>query len=259
MNKIIALLFLSLIFCFNNGKELAEKLDSRLTPNDVLSKNTMEFFDSKTNNKTKHIELISKSMENSKYQMIWFLKPTDDKGISFLKVEKENEDDIMRMWLPRSKKIRRISSSDKSDSFMGSDLSFEDLTNRSIDEYDYKLNQSMVNCNYGGETFLCYELESYPKISSEYSKHITKILKVENDIYLSIIENSFDNNNNLLKTKNITYEKNNNFYIMSSLEVENIQENHKTILTVSQIQLNNGFKLSEFQERFLRRMPRTSF
>ena len=152
MNKIILLIFLSFILCLN-GEELAVQIDSRLAPNDILSKNTMEFFDERTKKKTKHIELISKSMEDSKYQMIWFLQPADDKGVSFLKIEKDNEDDIMQMWLPRSKKLRRIKSSDKSDSFMGSDLSFEDLTNRNINEYIYNLKIDLIDCSYNEKLF----------------------------------------------------------------------------------------------------------
>ena len=37
----------------------------------------------------KELELISKTMDDSKYQMIWFLKPADEKGIAFLKKEYE--------------------------------------------------------------------------------------------------------------------------------------------------------------------------
>ena len=258
MNKIILLIFLSFILCLN-GEELAVQIDSRLAPNDILSKNTMEFFDERTKKKTKHIELISKSMEDSKYQMIWFLKPADDKGVSFLKIEKDNEDDIMQMWLPRSKKLRRIKSSDKSDSFMGSDLSFEDLTNRNINEYIYNLKIDLIDCSYNEKLFQCYELESIPNISSEYSRHITKVLEIEKNLYLAIYEESFDNEGKLLKTKHITYEKINNFYIMNSLEVTNVQEKHKTILSVGQIKLDNNFKSNEFQDRFLRRMPKLSF
>ena len=58
---------------------------------------------------------------------------------------------------------------------MGSDLSFEDLTNRTISDYDYNI-KSMNNEKLGD----WYELESIPKdIASEYSKHITKVKEIE--------------------------------------------------------------------------------
>ena len=52
----------------------------------------------------------------------------------FLKIEHENKDDEMKIYLPGFKKVRRISSKKKTDSFMGSDLSYEDMSNRNINE-----------------------------------------------------------------------------------------------------------------------------
>ena len=43
----------------------------------------------------------------------------------------------MRMWLPAFKRVRRISAR-KKDSFMGSDLTFEDLSNRDLIHNNYK-------------------------------------------------------------------------------------------------------------------------
>ena len=64
-----------------SGLELAKLLDKRLKPNDIKSVNTMIL--TNKDNKKKTLELISISKDDSKKQMIWFLKPRKDKGISF--------------------------------------------------------------------------------------------------------------------------------------------------------------------------------
>ena len=91
--------------------------------------------------------------------LIWFLEPRDDYGIAFLKIEKKGEADFMNMWLPGFKKFRRISSQKKSDSFMGSDLSYEDMTNRDIEEYEFSLLNDKALCNDDTEE-ICYLLSS---------------------------------------------------------------------------------------------------
>ena len=96
-----------------SGLELAIKMQERPKPNDLKSENTMILTNKKGKKKTS--KLISKSKDDSKKQMIWFLEPKDDFGISFLKIEHENEDDYMNMWLPGFKKFRRISSQKKTD------------------------------------------------------------------------------------------------------------------------------------------------
>ena len=132
---------------------------------------------------------------------------------------------------------------------MGSDLSFEDLTNRIISDYSYKILEN-------NESEKWHQLESIPiKSDSEYSKHITKILEIENGVFIAIEESSYDENNELLKTKKFNFQKIDSYYVMNRLEVKNIQKNHSTLLTVNNISLNNNYEDSKFTQRSLKIIP----
>ena len=241
------LLFITYVFSMT-GLELAQLVESREKPKDVRSLNTMLLINK--DGRIKTLELISMSKDDSEKQMIWFLKPAKDKGISFLKIEHDDKDDFMTMWLPGFSRFKRIKSSQKSDSFMGSDLSFEDLTNRIISDYDYKIVESDNNNEW-------YYLESIPKeIDSEYSKHITKVQEIETGIFIVVEESSYDENNELLKTKIFNFKKIDSYYIMDRLEVENVKKNHSTLLTVNEISLNNNFDDSKFSQRSLKIIPK---
>ena len=246
MNFIITLLFITTYTFSMGGLELAELIESRKKPKDIKSINTMTLTNKK--GKTKILGLVSMSKDDSKKQMIWFLEPKKDKGIAFLKIEHDNEDDFMTMWLPGFSRFKRIKSSQKSDSFMGSDLSFEDLTNRTISDYNYKIIENNDNE---------YTLESLPKgIDSEYYRHVTKIKEIEENIYIATEEKSYDLNNELLKTKIFNFVKMDDYYIMDRLEVKNIQDKHSTLLTVNEISLNNNFEDSKFSQRSLKIIPK---
>ena len=137
MKHIIILLSI-ITYAFSiTGLELAQLIESREKPNDIQSINTMVL--TNKDNKVKTLELISISKDDSKMQMIWFLKPKKDKGIAFLKLESDDKDDFMTMFLPGFSRFKRIKSSQKSDSFMGSDLSFEDMLCRDLSDYDYNI------------------------------------------------------------------------------------------------------------------------
>ena len=165
----ITILFITIISTSypQDGMAIAKMVNERKAPQDIVSKTTMLLTNSK--GKTRTSTILSKSINNSSKQILWFLNPADDKGVAFLKIEHDDKADEMRMWLPAFKKVRRISSSKKGDSFMGSDLSYEDMTSRSLDENNYKrLENDMVD---GKE---CFVLEVVP--NAEINQHIQSIL-----------------------------------------------------------------------------------
>ena len=155
MKKISFLLLIGWIFALT-GDELAQQMDSRKTPIDSKVDLLMTLTNKK--GKTRSSSLRSINKDDGAKQIIWFLAPADDKGVSFLKIEHNDHDDEMRMWLPAFKKIRRISAKKRSDSFMGSDMSYEDFSSRQLDQFKFSIIGQEV---YEGKS--CHLLETKPK------------------------------------------------------------------------------------------------
>ena len=105
------MLLISWLFS-QTGYEIAERMNSREAPSDVKSTLIMTLKDKRGN--TFESKLISHSKDSGKKQMIWFMSPPSDKGISLYKIENKDGKDLMKMWLPAFKKIRKISSSSSS-------------------------------------------------------------------------------------------------------------------------------------------------
>lgn len=249
MKKYIITIILLLSFGFaQTGLEIAKKIDEREAPKDMKVNLTMELTNKK--GKTRSSVLRSVSKDDAKKQIIWFLAPADDKGVAFLKIEHENNDDEMRLWLPAFNKVRRISSSQKSDSFMGSDMSYEDMTSREIDEYNYNL---LGEDELDG--VLCYKLESVPKpeIESSYSKFIGWVTI---DEYLVLKEESYDKSDRLVKVRTLKYEEQKGYIVPNEIFVKNVQKKHSTTLTFDEMEIDTNVKNDLFQEKNLKRLPR---
>ena len=208
----------------------------------------MEITNKKGRKRTLKVKSISK--DNSEKQILWFLSPADDKGIAYLKIEHKNKDDEIRLWLPAFKKIRRIYAKKKADSFMVSDLSYEDMTSRQIEDYNFTI---IKEDNINNQD--CYVMKSEPKkgIKSEYSKHLTWVTK---DKYLPVKEESYDNENKLLKAKSFKYANLNSFDLVSEIFVENMQKKTNTLLKLSNLRVNTNVKDNLFQEKNMKRLPR---
>ena len=91
MKKFITLPVLIGYLLGQSGLEIAKMIDDRPTPKDMSNKTKMILTNSK--GKTRTNTMVSKSIDGSKKQLIWFLEPKDDKGVAFLKIEHDDKDD----------------------------------------------------------------------------------------------------------------------------------------------------------------------
>ena len=236
------ILLISWVLC-QSGYEVASMMASREAPTDIKSTLVMTLKD-KRGNSLESI-LVSHSKDGGKKQMIWFASPPKDKGISLYKIESDGGKDLMKMWLPAFKKVRKISSRKKSESFMNSDLTFEDLYNRSLNDFTYDLEVADDST---------YILTSYPneELKSNYSKHISWIDKRN---LLITKEESYSNKGPLMKTKQIKYVNIQGYDLVKEISVVDVKLKHETHLEFTEMIINSGIDDKSFHEMNLKRMP----
>ena len=70
--------------------------------------------------------------------LIVFNRPRDVKGTAMLTHSHKVGDDDQWLYLPALKRVKRISSSNKAGSFMGSEFAYEDMTSQEIEKYSYR-------------------------------------------------------------------------------------------------------------------------
>lgn len=121
-------------------------------------------------------ELRQKSLENPSLDMgdkslIVFDKPRDVAGTTMLTFAKILEPDDQWMFLPALKRVKRISSTNKSGPFMGSEFAFEDFSSQEFGKYSYRYLRD-ESCP-GAEALRCNVIERYPLYAkSGYVKQI---------------------------------------------------------------------------------------
>lgn len=70
--------------------------------------------------------------------MFVFDQPRDVKGTAFLVHAHPHDADDQWLYLPALKRGKRISSSNRSGSFVGSEFAYEDMTNQDVEKFTYK-------------------------------------------------------------------------------------------------------------------------
>ena len=125
--------------------------------------------------------------------LIVFSSPRDVDGTAFLSHTKIFEPDDQWLYLPALKRVKRISSANKSGPFLGSEFSFEDLTSQEVEKYDYKW---LRNEQLG--SMWCFVVERYPLYkNSGYTRQIVWTDQAE---YRPMKVEYYDRKNAHLKT-----------------------------------------------------------
>jgi outer membrane lipoprotein-sorting protein len=178
-----------------------------------------------------------------------FDNPRDVKGTAFLTLSHKTGDDDQWLYLPALKRVKRISSRNKSGSFMGSEFSYEDIASQEVEKYTYRwLRDEILD---GRE---CFISERYPvdKKNSGYSRMVSWMDK---EAYRPFKVEYYDRKNALLKTLTITDYKQylDQFWRAGEMHMINHQSGKSTLLYWSDYQFQVGLTDRDFNKNSLKR------
>ena len=122
-----------------------------------------------------------------------FDTPRDIKGTAFLSFTHALKADEQWLYLPALKRVKRISSNNKSGPFMGSEFSYEDLSSQEVAKYTYKyLRDEKID---GRDCFVIERIPAYKH--SGYTRLVTWLDK---EMYQPLKVEFYDRKGSLLKT-----------------------------------------------------------
>ncbi len=174
--------------------------------------------------------------------------PPDSRGISFLIWDYSQKDKVDDLWLylPALRMVRRISAQDQNDAFLGSDLTFGDMGQRRLDE---DIHTFIKEEAYRGVP--AYVVESAPKEkTSIYSKKVSWISKKD---WTVLRIDYYDRNKKLLKRQTIDWQTTEGLFVWKQTNVTNVQNGHRTVFGVEDLEVNLGLRDGDFTERTLKR------
>jgi hypothetical protein len=177
-----------------------------------------------------------------------FDEPADVKGTNFLSFTHKTGPDDQWLYLPALKRVKRISSRNKSGPFMGSEFAYEDLSSQEVEKFTYKYLRD-ESCN----DLACFVIERYPEDkNSGYTREVVWIDKQE---YRPWKIDFYDRKNSLLKT--LTYsgyrQYLDKYWRADEMYMENHQTGKSTRLIWSDYRFRTGLDERDFDRNSLKR------
>jgi len=181
--------------------------------------------------------------------IIIFDSPADISGTVMLSHAKILDADNQWLYLPALKRIKRISSVNKSGPFVGSEFAFEDLTASELNKYKYKFLR-LEACG----LLQCDVIERYPLY--EHSGYTRQVVWIDQSVYQIRKIDFYERRGDLLKTLIIdNYKKyEGDIWRAHRFIMKNHQTRKSTNLIYSDYKFNTGLTDKDFRKDILRRI-----
>jgi len=236
-----------------NARAIMDKVDARDDGKTLEQDMLMVLIDKNGNERKRDLKSYGKDFGSDEHRTLFFKSPADVKNTAFLTYDYDDsaKDDDQWLYLPALKKVKRIPSTDKSSSFMGSDFSYFDMTDRDLEDYDFKI---LKETEVRGHA--AWMIESKPNNQavideSGYEKTIA-IVRKDNYVVVRAINFLTNGKKKYLDLKKI-HEENGVWLVdeMTMTTKKGKQTLHKTILSFDNIKLNETIDDGVFTTRRL--------
>ena len=239
-----------------SGDEIIAQVNSRDDGQQVTRVLKMELIDRRGKSRVRETIGYRRYYGEEKRTMLFYQSPSNVKGTGFLTYDypQADIDDDQWLYLPALRKVRRISSSDRGDYFLGTDFSYEDIKKESrIAAEDYTFTALGTEVVDGHLTYLVEGVPVNTEIAEELGYGRVQ-WRIDPKIWMSRKTEMWDVNGNPLKTiRTENIENVQGIWTSLKLSAVNHKTGHSTIFTFSDVDYQAPVDDSMFEQRSLRR------
>jgi outer membrane lipoprotein-sorting protein len=248
MSKYLIISFLLGIWLHaQDARQIVEESQKRNRSKSQRYEGTLEVINAKSRVTTKQWEFVRLGSFGDSKAMLRFTEPPEVKGVALLIHNHPDRASDQWMWRPQIGRDQRVAFQDRSARFFGTDFSFEDLEERDVDQFDYKL---------AGEDSVdgaaCWKLESHPK-QSKTSQYTHSLMWIRKDNYVVAQIEAYNKNGLARRIGYRDVQNVQGHWTARRMEVLDAKTNSRTILKLEKLQYDVPLTETDFTLQALRR------
>ncbi len=232
------------------GLEIAQAADAYdLGFGDFTANMVMTLINKAGDTSTRNIRIKTLEVEgDGDKSLSIFDEPADVKGTKMLTYSHGLEPDDQWLYLPALKRVKRISSRNKSGPFMGSTFAFEDLGSQEVEKYTYRFLREEP-CG----DWQCYVVERYP--AYKFSGYTRQVAWIDQEGYRLVRAEFYDRKKALLKTltQSDFQQFLGHYWRPGEMFMENHQTGKSTLLEWDNYAFKTGLSDRDFRSQALKR------
>jgi len=232
------------------GEQVMQEVYKRDSGDTMRANLVMTLTNAKGSVRERSIVQYRMDSEGVESKLMFFLSPSDVRNTSFLSLSYEDgRSDAQYIYLPALKRVKRIASDSKNDSFMGSDFTYDDMGSRHPDlDTHTVLRTELIQ---GTSTLV---VQSIAKGDEDYPRTLSWVVEGE---WFGLKKEFYTQDGTLGKTLSIeAFEKVDGIYVITDMTMKDWKKQTSTRIQMKEVAFNQDFGDNFFTERQMKMGPR---
>jgi hypothetical protein len=219
-----------------DAREIMAGVYQQDTSHDVTMRANLEVFDNQGHGKKKKFTYRRLGSVGDSKTLVVFTDPQEIRGVALLSINRQGVNDRQFLYTPATRRVRSVAAQDRSGRFIGSDFTYEDIAERVLDDFSYRLLVSDEIID-GHKT---YKVEATP-VAPGRSQYKFIYYWVAQDVLVILFGEMYDANGQKIRVLHASdIKRESGIWGARHTEMSSVQDSTRTVLTIDQVKLNTG-------------------
>ena len=247
MNKALAALALAAALYGQDARQIVAESERRGQSKSQYYEGALEVTSANGKVTTKAWQSFRLGSYGESKAILRFTAPAEVKGVALLVINHPDRSSDQWMWTPAIGRDRRIALQDRSTRFFGTDFSFEDLEERDVNQFDFKLTGEEPI-----EGAPCWRIEARPR-QGKTSQYTLSRVWIRKDNYVPAQYENLIKDQVVRRLRQTDIRNVQGIWTPLVLKMTDLRRNSRTVLRTSKLEYNRPMKDDDFTVQALRR------
>jgi outer membrane lipoprotein-sorting protein len=256
-----ALLASAIVFCLtatpafsdNDPRKILEGVYEQDSSHDTSMRAVFDIFDGDGHKATKKFLLFRLGSPGDSKTLVRFTDPAEIRGVTLLSYNHKGDTDRQWLYIPATQRTRSVTPRERSERFVGTDFTYEDVEERALDDFNYRLlsENELID---GHKT---YKMEAKP-VDAGRSQYRYIYYWVGQNVPVILHAEMYDRDGKLVRELHASaLKKVSGIWGARHVEMRSVEGRTRTVLTIDEAKFNQNLDEKLFTPESLENAPTT--
>jgi outer membrane lipoprotein-sorting protein len=226
-----------------DAREIMAGVYKQDSSHDTTMRANLEVFDKEGHGTKKRFTYRRIGSVGDSKTLVVFTDPQEIRGVALLSINRAGVGDRQFLYTPATQRVRSVPTQDRSARFIGSDFTYEDIAERILDDFSYRLLGTDETID-GHKT---YKLEATP-VAAGRSQYKLIYYWVAQDVPVILLGEMYDTNGRKIRILHASdLKRESGIWGARHTEMSSVQDATRTVLTIDQVKFNTGLDEKLFE------------